>query len=69
MVHVLFDKVFEESNIFAVIEDPFQTLFVALYILNTLCENEYSNLWKRQNVFKIVGFTEQLSQITRGPVT
>ena len=32
-----FYQPFEELNIFAVIMDPFQTLFLAPYILNTPC--------------------------------
>ena len=34
---VVFTDIFEEFYIFAVILDPFQTSFLAPYILNTLC--------------------------------
>ena len=41
------------------------TFIIAPYILNTLSWTEDLNSWNWQHVFKIVNFTEQLSQITR----
>ena len=45
--------------------DPFQTSNLGPCILNTPCYIINYNSWKRQNVFKFVYFTEQLSQITQ----